>query len=120
MEITLQGYHLLGPETKARLYQDSYLTPLPQRDWSTVALYVDGGLAEENLAATECHVASVLAPATPTPDTDDEPGITSGDESEDERVPNHLVVVRSLTYQATHINSSPPLLKVLMAGAFSQ
>ena len=31
MEITLQGYHLPGPETKARLYQYDHLTPLPQR-----------------------------------------------------------------------------------------
>ena len=48
MEITLQGYHLPGPETKACLYQNDHLTPLPQRGWSTVALYVDGGIAEEN------------------------------------------------------------------------
>ena len=102
MEVTLQGYHLPGPETKARLYQDDNLTPLAQREWSTVALYVDGGLADENLRATKCHVASVLAPAVPNPDTDDEPGMTSEEESEDERVPNHLVSVRSLTYQATH------------------
>ena len=102
MEVTLQGYHLPGPETKARLYQDDNLTPLAQREWSTVALYVDGGLADENLRATKCHVASVLAPAVPNPDTDNEPGMTSEEESEDERVPNHLVSVRSLTYQATH------------------
>ena len=38
MENTLQGYHLPGPETKARLYQNCHLTPLPQRGWSTVAL----------------------------------------------------------------------------------
>ena len=97
MEVTLQGYHLPGPETKARLYQDSYLTPLPQRECSTVALYVDGGLAEENSVATKCHVASVSVSAT-----DDEPGMTSEEELEHERVPNHLVAVRSLTYQATH------------------
>ena len=102
MEVTLQGYHLPGPETKARLYQDDNPTPLAQLEWSTVALYVDGGLADENLRATKCHVASVLAPAVPNPDTDDEPGMTSEEESEDERVPNHLVSVRSLTYQATH------------------
>ena len=51
-EITLQGYHLPGPESKACLFQNDHLTPLPQRGWSTVALYVDGGIAEENLAAT--------------------------------------------------------------------
>ena len=27
MEITLQGYHLPGPETKAPFHQDDYLTP---------------------------------------------------------------------------------------------
>ena len=102
MEITLQAYHLLGPETKACLYQNDRLTPLPQQGWSTVALYVDGGIAEENLAATKCHVASVLAPAVSNPNTDAEPGMTSEEESEDERVPNHLASVRSLTYQATH------------------
>ena len=102
MEITLQGYHLPGPETKACLYQNDRLTPLPQRGWSTVALYVDGGIAEENLAATECHVASVSAPAVSNPNTDGEPGMTSEEESEDERVPNHLVSVRTLTYQAPH------------------
>ena len=47
MEITLQGYHLPGPETKARLYPNDLLTPLPQLGWSTVVLYVDGGIAEE-------------------------------------------------------------------------
>ena len=102
MEITLQGYNLPGPETKACLHQNDCLTPLPQRGWSTVALYVDDGIAEENLAATKCHVASVLAPAVPNPNTDGELGITSEEESEDERVPNHLVLVRTLTYQATH------------------
>ena len=102
MEIPLQGYHLPGPETKARLYQTDHLTPLPQRGWSTVALYVDGGIAEENLAATKCHVASILAPAVPNLDTDDEPGMTSEEESEDERVPNRLASVGTLTYEATH------------------
>ena len=102
MEITLQGYHLPGPETKACLYQNDRLTPPPQQGWSTVALYVDGGIAEENLAATKCHVASVLAPAVGNPNTDGEPGMTSEEESEDERVPNHLVSVRTLTYQVTH------------------
>ena len=76
--------------------------PFLNRGWSTVALYVDGGIAEENLAATKCHVASVLAPAVPNPDTDDEPGMTSEEDSEDERVPNCLASVRTLTYQATH------------------
>ena len=102
MEITLQGYHLPGPETKARRYQNDHLTALPQRGWSTVALYVDGGIAEENLAATKCHVASVLAPAVSNPNTDDEPGMTSEEESENERVPNRLASVRTLTYQVTH------------------
>ena len=102
MEITLQGYHLPGPETQARLYQNDHLTPLPQWGWSTVALYLDGGIAEENVAATKCHVASVLAPAVSNPNTDDEPGMTSEEESEDERVPNHLASVRTLTYQTTH------------------
>ena len=109
MEITLQGYHFPGPETKARLYQNDQLTPLPQRGWSTVALYVDGGIAEENLVTTKFHVASVLAPAVPNPDTDDEPGMTSEKESEDERVTNHLVSVRTLTYQATHKKIPAPL-----------
>ena len=67
MEITLQEYHLPGTETEARLYQNDHLTPLPQRCWSTVALYVDRGIAEENLAATKCHVPSVLAPAVSNP-----------------------------------------------------
>ena len=102
MEITLQGYRLPGPETKARLYQNDHPTPLPQQGWSTVALYADRGIAEENLAATKCHVTSVLAPALSNHNTDDEPGMTSEEESEDERVPNHLALVRTLTYQATH------------------
>ena len=63
---------------------------------------MDGGIAEENLAATKCHVASVLAPAVSNPNTDDEPGMTSEEESEDEKVPNHFASVRTLTYQATH------------------
>ena len=102
MEITLQGYHLPGPETKAGLYQNDHLTPLPQQGWSTVALYVDGGIAEENLAATKCHVASVLVRAVSNPNTDHEPGMASEEESEDARVPNHLASVRTLRYQATH------------------
>ena len=69
MELTLQGHDLPGPETKARVYQDDHLTPLHQRSWSTVALYVDGGTAEEHLGATKCHVASVLAPAVSNPVT---------------------------------------------------
>ena len=67
-----------------------------------VALYVDRGPAAEKLTATKCHVASVLAPAVPNLDTDDGPGMTSEEESEDERMPNHLASVPSLTYQATH------------------
>ena len=102
MEITLQGYHLPGPETKVRLYQNDHLTPIPQGGWSTMALYVERGIAEENLAATKCHVAFVLAPAVANPDTDDKPGMTSEEELEDERVPNHLASVRTLTYQGTH------------------
>ena len=102
MEITLQQYHLPGPETKACLYQNDRLTPLPQRNLSTMALYVDGGIAEENSAATKCHVASVLAPAVSYPNTDGKPGMTSDGESEDERMPNDLAAVRTLTYQATH------------------
>ena len=47
-------------------------------------------------------MASVLAPAVSNPNTDGEPGMTSEEESEGERVPNHLVSVRTLTYQATH------------------
>ena len=102
MEITLHGYHLHGPETKTCFYQNNRLTPLPQQGWSTVALYVDGGIAEENFAATKCHVASVLAPAVSNRNTDGEPFMISEEESEDERVPNHLVSGRTLTYQATH------------------
>ena len=102
MEIALQGYHLPGPETKACLYQDEHLTRLPQRGWSTLALYVDGGIAEENLTATKCHVASHLAPAVPNPHTDYQLGMTLQEESEDERVPNYLVSVRTLTHLATH------------------
>ena len=62
MEITLQGYYRPGLETKARLYLDSYLRPLPQWNWSTGTLYVDEGLAEETFMATKCYVASLLAP----------------------------------------------------------
>ena len=102
MQITLQGYHLPGPETKVRLYQNYHLTPLPQRNWSTVGLYVDGGIADEMWAATKCHVASVLAPAVPNPHMYDGPCMTSEEESENGRVPNHLTSVRTLTYQPTH------------------
>ena len=108
MEIRLQGYHLSGPETKTSLYQNDHLTRPPQRGWSTVALYMDDSIAEENLAATKCHVPYVLAPAVPNHDTDDEPGMTSEEESEDERVPNHLASVRTLTYQATHTLDPTP------------
>ena len=97
MENTLQGYHFTGPETKARRYQDDYLTPLPRRGRSMLPLYVGGGLVEENLTATKCRWASLLTPAVRNPDTDDEPGMTSEEESEDERVPKHLVSVRTLT-----------------------
>ena len=38
MEITLQGYNLYGPETKACLHQYDDPTPLPQRGRSTMAL----------------------------------------------------------------------------------
>ena len=102
MEITLQGYNLCGPETKARPYQNDHPIPLPQQGWSTVALYVDGGIAGEKLVATKCHVASVLAPAVTNPDTYDKPGMNSEEDSEGERVPNHLASVRTLRYQATH------------------
>ena len=76
METVLEGYHLPRPETQARSYQDIYLTPLPQRDWSMVALYVDPGLAEENRAAINCQVGSVLAPAAPNPNMEDKTGET--------------------------------------------
>ena len=109
MELILQGYHLPGPETKACLYQNDHLTPLPPRGWSTVALYADGGIAEENVAATKGHVASVLAPAVSNPNTAEKPGMTSEEESADQRVPNHLAVVRTLTYQATHKNLLAPV-----------
>ena len=109
MEITLQGYHLPGPGTKAGLYQNDHVTPFPQRGWSTVALYVDGGIAEENLAASKFDVASLLAPAVPNPDTNDEPGMTLKEESENERVPNHLASVRTLTYQGSHKKLLPPV-----------
>ena len=97
MEILLQGYHLPGPDTKARLYQNDQITPLPQQGWSAVALYVDSGIAEENWAATKCHVSSFLAPAVPNPDTDDERGMTSEEELEDERMPKPLARVCTLT-----------------------
>ena len=113
MEITLQGYHLPRPETKARLYQNDHLTPLRQRGWSTVALYVDDGIAEENLVPTKCHVASVLAPAVTPSDTDDEPGMTSEEESEAERVPNHLVPGAPSHIKRPTKNSSLPLLLTL-------
>ena len=58
MEISLHRYHLPEPETKACLWQDHHFTPLPQGGWSTVALYVNGGIAEKNWAVTESHVAS--------------------------------------------------------------
>ena len=61
------------------------------------------------LAATKCHVTSVLASAVPNRNTDDEPGMTSEEESEDERVPNHLALVRTLTYQATHKKLFAPI-----------
>ena len=67
-----------------------------------MALYVDGGIAEEDLVATKCHVAYFSAPAVTNPNTDDKPGTTSEEESEDERVPNHVASVRTLTCQATH------------------
>ena len=55
-------------------------------------------------------MASVLAPAVFNPHTDDEPGVTSEEVSEDERVPNHLDSVRTLTYQATHKKFLTPVL----------
>ena len=109
MGITLQGYHLPGPDTKAHLYQDDRLTPLAPRGFSTVALSVDGGIAEGNSVANKCHVASVLASAVPHSNTDEEPGVTLEEESGYERVPTHLVSVRTLTYQATHKKVLAPL-----------
>ena len=47
-------------------------------------------------------MAFVFAPAVSNPNMDDEPGMTSEEESEYERVPNHLASVRTLTYQVTH------------------
>ena len=70
---------------------------------------MDSGIAEENLAATKSHVASVLAPAVPKPDTDDNLGMTSEEVSEDERVPKHLASVRTLTYEATHKTLLAPI-----------
>ena len=52
---------------------------------------MDGGIASKYLTATKCNVASVLPLAVPNPDTDDEPRMTSKEESEDERVPSHLL-----------------------------
>ena len=109
MENTSQGYDLPGPETEAHLYQDDQLMPLLQRGWSTRALHVDDGIAEEDLVATKCHVASVLAPAVRDPDADEKPGMTSEDESEDARVPNQLVSVCTLTYQATNKKIPAPV-----------
>ena len=77
MVIILQVYHLPVSETKTRVYQHDHLTSLSQRGWSTVALSLDGGLAEQKLAATKCHVASVLAEAVPNRGTDDQSGMTS-------------------------------------------
>ena len=74
-----------------------------------MALYVASGVAEENLTATKCHVASLLAPAVHNIHTDDEPGMTSEEESEDERVLNHLVSVGNLTYPATHKKLHAPV-----------
>ena len=85
MEITLQGHHLPGPDTKASLYQDYHFTLLPKRGWSTVAICVDAGIAKENWAATNCHVAPFLAPVVPNPDTIDKPGMTSEEDSDVER-----------------------------------
>ena len=45
---------------------------------------------------------SFWSAAVPNPDTDDKPVMASEGESEDERVPNHLTSVRTLTYQAAH------------------
>ena len=109
MEIILQGYHLPGPETKARLNQDDHLTPLPQRGWSMEALYVDREIAEESLAAIKCHVASVLASAVPSSESDDEPGMTSEEEWEHERMLNHSASVLTSTYQATHRTLFAPI-----------
>ena len=113
MKITLQGYHLPGPETNARLYQNDHLTPLPKRGGSKVALYVDGDIAEENLAATKSHVASVLAAAVVNPNTDEEPGMTS---EESRRMKGCLTIW--LRCPPSHIkrpikNSSLPLLLTL-------
>ena len=52
----------------------------------------------------------VWLPAVPNPDTDDEPGMTSGEEWEDERVRNHLALVRTLTYQGTHKKLLAPVI----------
>ena len=57
-------------------------------------------------------MASVLAPAVPNPNTDDEPGMTSEEDSEDERVPNQLASVRTLTYQAAHKKLLAPVTLV--------
>ena len=62
---------------------------------------MEGGIAEDNTAATKWYLASIVRPAVPNPDTDDERRITSEEESKDERLPNDLVSERTLTYQGT-------------------
>ena len=51
-----------------------------------MALYVDRGLAQDNLTAAKCHVACVFAPAVPNPDMNDETDMTSEEQLEDERL----------------------------------
>ena len=60
----------------------------------------------ENWAATKCHVASFLAPTVPNPHTDDRPGMALEVDSEDERVPNHLI---SVPYKEGPYQDRPPL-----------
>ena len=65
MQMTLEAYQLPSPATGALLYHDENLTPHPQRSWSTVAAYVDGMSAPDDL-------------------TEEEQGMSSGEESDED------------------------------------
>ena len=82
MQMTLEAYQLPSPATGALLYHDENLTPHPQRSWSTVAVYVDGMSAPDDL-------------------TKEEQGMSSKEESDEDASPNKHASVALLTYCST-------------------
>ena len=91
----------MNPPKRRRLLKANNETPLPggneQIDIKIQFMgVVDGSISLPRVA--QYGVSPYLVPKLPP---DDESGMTSEEESMNERVPNHLALVRTVTYQAT-------------------